>query len=107
MSAAVSKQTEGPWAADLLKFAAARNLEGYLEPLLQAIHRVFPAARRIKAKLEEDLAVEDHWQVIFDVQAGEISANDARAGQKAWHQELVKICPSQLLPNFGLFLELQ
>ena len=107
MSAAVSRQTKREWPADVLEFAAPRNLEPYLEPLLQALRRVFPTAKLIHAKLEEDLVVEGHWQVVFDVQIVGLSAVEARASQKAWHQEMVSICPSPFLPYFGLFLDVQ
>ena len=106
MSAVVSKVTGWEWPADVLEFAAQRKLGPYLEPLLEALQRSFPSARRIKVKLEEDLVVEDHWQVIFDVQIAGLSAIEARASQKAWHREMIRICPSPLLPNFGLFLEI-
>jgi hypothetical protein len=103
----VSNGTTGVWPADVLTFAAEHHGEHCLQPLWEATQRIFPTAHFIKVSVEEDPELHDNTQIVFHVQVAGLSPDEARAANKQWNQEMVRLYPPLRKFLFCLFLDLR
>jgi hypothetical protein len=92
------------WPADVVEFAEHEKVRGYLDPLRQAIDRIYPTARSVKVYVSEDPEIRDDRHIVFDVHVPEVDLADFRAAKRRWHDELFRICPAPLAPVFRLLL---
>lgn len=104
MSAPVSTAVEWQWPADVVEFAARNKVQVYLDPLLEAIRRLFPTANVLKVYLGDDPEIHDLWNIVFEVQVSPADVPDYVKAKWAWHQEQFRICPAPLAPLFCLML---
>src|SRR5215831_15219743 len=82
----------GAFPADVLAFAAANQVEDCLQPLLEATHRIFPTARFVGVKIDDDQELRDQRHILFDVQVAGLSLEESRTTGRQWNQELFRIC---------------
>jgi hypothetical protein len=104
MATLVPTQTSWQWPADVRAFAARQQVEPYLEPLRQALDRLFPTARSVQVLLEADPEIRDDWHIVLDVRVRAADIPDYVAAKRRWHGELFAICPAPLVCIFRLSL---
>jgi len=104
MSAMVSPATDWHWPADVLAFAKQEHVEGYLEPLLAVLRRLYPTAQVMRAELDEDPEIRDERHITFEVRVPQRDIPDYIAATDLWYDELIRICPGPLLCIFRLML---
>jgi hypothetical protein len=105
MAAPATTAITWPWPADVLAFAAKHQVQPYLDPLLEVLRRLFPAAIRLQVYLEDDPEIRDDWHIIFDVQVRGWNVPQVREAQAEWHGELLHRCPGPLVCIFRLCLD--
>jgi hypothetical protein len=98
--------SNGAFPADVVAFAVANQVQHCLQPLLEAIHRIFPAARWVKVLIDDDPEIRDDRHILFEVKAPDLSLEEARNGRQAWIGELLRVCPAPLVCIFRLSLDL-
>jgi hypothetical protein len=96
--------TPTAWSAEVLAFAAQRQLAMYLDPLLQVSRRLFPTAESIEVTLESDPALVDHQRVVFDVRVPKPDVADFVQAVHRWSAEAFQLCPSPQAYTFCLIL---
>jgi hypothetical protein len=96
----------GAFPADVVAFAAAQQVEPCLQPLWAAIQRIFPTARWVKVRIDDDPEIRDERHILFEVKIPDLSLEGARRGRKAWIEELFRVCPAPLVCVFRLSLDL-
>jgi len=104
MSASITTPTTGPWPPDVLEFAVERQVANLLDPLRQALDRLFPAAQSIRVRLEEDPEIRDDRHIVFDVRISRADVPDFGKAKRRWHEELFRYCPAPLGCLFRLTL---
>lgn len=104
MSAPATTTTAWQWPPDVLEFAAKNEVSAYLDPLLQATHRVFPTACSVKVSLELDPELRDDWHIVFDIQAPRGDVPNHVDARHQWIRALHAICPAPLTCTFRLLL---
>lgn len=104
MSAPVSPATAWQWPVDVLTYAAAKGLETYLEPLREAVYRVFPTLQSLRVTVEHDQELRDVSWIVFEVEVPERDIPDFIQARHAWSAEKFRICPAPLVCEFSLFL---
>ncbi len=108
MSAVISMPTvwtAWQWPADVKQFAASHEAEQYLEPLREALARLFPTAVHASVEVYQDPELRDERWILFQVQIPNSDVPDYVKAKRAWHDECMRICPSVKLWLFGLVLE--
>jgi hypothetical protein len=96
MSAPSTVSTTWQWPTDVLNFAAHHQVDSYLDPLLAALHNVYPTATRVRVLLEDDPEIRDDWHITFEVSVPAADVPDYVAATRPWHRELSRICPAPL-----------
>jgi hypothetical protein len=96
--------TRWHWPADVKQFAASHTAEEYLEPLREALARLFPTAVRAGVQVYQDPELRDERHILFDVHVPKNDVPDYVKAKRAWHDELMRVCPSVQLWLFGLDL---
>jgi hypothetical protein len=104
MSTRTSTLSSGAWPADVLKFAAQRQVRDLLDPLHVALDRLFPTAQSVRVYLEEDPEIRDDCHVVFDVRVSRADVPDFGAAKRRWHEELFRVCPAPSVCLFRLTL---
>jgi hypothetical protein len=89
-----------------MAFAVASQVADYLNPLREAIHRIFPTARWVKVEIDEDPEIRDDRHILFEVKIPDVGLEGARQGRKAWMEDLFRVCPAPLVCVFRLSLDL-
>jgi len=92
------------WPADVLAFAAEQGVNSYLEPLGEALRRLFPMALSRSVSLTLDPEIRDLRTIVFEVRARDADIPDYVAAKRAWHDEVFRICPAPLVNHFCLLL---
>src|SRR4051794_10339246 len=82
------------WPDDVRAFAAEHQVNGYLEPLREALARLFPTAKSAKVILELDPELRDDRHVTFKVDVPDVDIPDYVAAKHAWHDEVFRIVPA-------------
>jgi hypothetical protein len=106
MAAPVKNAIEWQWPAEVLAFAAGKQMERYLDPLLQVTRRIFPSARRLKASVKQDPEIQDETHIVFEVELAGLTPAEAAAAEGEWTRELHRIYPSPGPHDFHLLLAL-
>lgn len=78
---------------ELIEYAKKHGLETVVQRLVEATQRVFPTALSIKVYLEQDVALEELWFVVFEVKATKADVPDYLVAKKRWGQEWLQIYP--------------
>ena len=104
MSILTSTPTAWQWPPDVLEFAARNKVDGYLEPLRDALRDLFPKARTFTVYLDDDPEIRDDWHITFEVNIATAEVPDFVAAKRRWHEALFRICPAPLVCIFRLFL---
>jgi hypothetical protein len=105
MSISAALPATGPWPPEVLEFATRCQVGALLEPLRQALDRLFPAAQGVRFRLEEDPEIRDDCHLVFDVRISRADVPDFGAAKRRWHEELFRVCPAPLAYIFRLTLE--
>ena len=93
------------WPDDVLKLAQAKNEDAYLDPLLEAVRRVFPESNGIKVHTEQD-PEDATWQnIVFQVGVNGLTARECADRSRQFSREWRHICPYPRNPMFVLHLE--
>src|SRR4051812_48392465 len=93
------------WAADVFELATHHGVNDFLQPMLDVTRRVFPTARRVSVRVEEDAEIPEDRRIVFVVEAA-LTATDIGEGQDEWYRELFRTCRSPQVWVFQLGLEL-
>lgn len=101
-----SNGANGAFPADVVAFATAQQVQHCLQPLWEVIHRIFPTARWVKVRIDDDPEIRDDRHILFHVQVAGLSLDEVRAARKLWHEELFRIC-SERACVFRIFLDLK
>ena len=104
MSTHIGTPSTGFWSPEVLEFAAQHQVRDLLDPLRLALDRLFPAARSIRLRLEEDPEIRDDCHLVFDVRVSRADVPDFGAAKRRWHEELFRLCPAPLVCLFRLTL---
>jgi hypothetical protein len=80
------------WPADVLEFARKEQIDQYLEPLDNALRRLFPTGQ-FRAVVEPDPELRDVTFLVFEVRVSAKDVPDFLAARRAWHDELHRIVP--------------
>jgi hypothetical protein len=94
-----------PCPADVAAFAADLRVDDCLGPLLGATRQLFPAARRLRLRLEDDPEVRGGRHILFEVQPDRLERAELRQRSRRWEQELLARCPPPRACLFCLRLE--
>lgn len=104
MSAPATTTTVWQWPAEVLEFAAESNVGAYLDPMLQATHRIFPTASIVKVTVETDPEIRDDRHIVFDVSVPRGDLPNYLDSQHRWIRALYDVCPAPLVCTFRLLL---
>jgi hypothetical protein len=97
----------GVFSPDVVAFAREHQGEHCLQPLLDATHRLFPAARSIKVSVEEDPELRDNTQIIYDVQVVGLPLDQVRVARDEWYREKIRLYPPLRKILFCLRLDIR
>jgi hypothetical protein len=92
------------WPAEVVQLAASRQATAYLDPLREALARLFPTARLVRTYAEADPEIRDDQHIVFDVRLSQEDLPNYVAAKRAWHDELFRVCPSSQASLFRLCL---
>src|SRR5262245_9560979 len=92
MSTLITPTTGWQWPADVVEIAKGYNVESYLDPLLVALRQAFPDARGLRVFAEPDVAILDHYFVVFEVRITSTADADFLAGWERWRELLRRVC---------------
>jgi hypothetical protein len=96
--------TAWQWPVEVKPFAASHDGEQYLEPLREALARLFPTAVRASVEVYQDPELRDERYILFRAWVPCKDIPDYPRAKRAWHDEMMRICPSVKLWLFGLCL---
>src|SRR5947209_2874688 len=82
------------WPDEVRAFAAEHQVDGYLEPLREALARLFPTAKSAKVILELDPELRDDRHVTFKVDVPADEVTDYVKANRRWGDELFRIVPA-------------
>ena len=103
MAAPATVRTE--WLPDLLAYAVHRQVEQYLQPMLDASQRIFPNARSIWVTLDPDPEIRDLSFITYNVRIPSMPGAEALSLQRLWTDELVRLRPYPVIDGFVLLIE--
>jgi hypothetical protein len=89
---------------DVVQFAAEHQVAGLLDPLCQALDRLFPIAQSACVRVEEDSEIRNDRHIVFEVRVLRADVSDFGAAKRRWHDELFRVCPGPLVCLFRLTL---
>jgi hypothetical protein len=104
MSTVTPAATAWQWPDDVVAFAARQQVQSYLDPLLEALRRLFPTAQSLHVQMTDDPEIRDDRHIVFEVRVPMADVPDYLAAKRAWHEELFRICPAPLVCTFCLLL---
>ena len=94
-----------PWPVEVLEFAAAKQIQPYLDPFLEATRRLFPTARALDIYVEQDVEIRDLRFLVFEVKVSVRDVPNFLEAHNRWGRELFRLCPAPLVFHFCLCLE--
>jgi hypothetical protein len=101
MPATTKKQA---WPADVLEFARASKVEGYLDPLLQATRVLFPTGV-IRVYLHHDPELSGVTFIVYHTRVPLQDVPDFKEANCNWSDSLLRIVPLHLGVVFAQLLE--
>jgi hypothetical protein len=104
MSAPITPATAWQWPADVLTYAAERGVQAYLEPLREAVYRIFPTVQGLRIFVEQDQELRDVRWIVFEVEVPKQDVPDFVQAVHAFGDEKRRICPGPLVCEFCLTL---
>ena len=104
MSAPVIPTTQWQWSAEVLTYAAERGLQAYLEPLREAVYRVFPTVQSLRIFVEYDQELRDVSWIVYEVEVPERDIPDFVQAVRTYGEEKFRICSAPLVCEFCLTL---
>jgi len=102
MAASAQALTSFEWPAEVLAFAAQRELQEYLQPMLDATRHIFPTALSIQVTLDPDPEIRDLAFIVFNVDVPRLSPTEYLAAQHQWNEQLVRLRPYPVIDGFIL-----
>ena len=102
MSAPVTQATGWQWPAEVLTYAAERGVQAYLDPLREALYRVFPTLQSLRVFVEQDQELRDVRCIVFEVAVPEQDIPDFVQAMHVWSREKFRVCPAPLVCEFCL-----
>lgn len=88
---APTRTTERAWQADVLSFADARGLTGYLDPVLGTTRRLFPG-RNVEVAMQADREIPDDRYIAVWVDGAGMTADQLLATERQWATEVRQLC---------------
>jgi hypothetical protein len=104
MSAPVTTPAVWQWPAEVLTFAAERQLQPYLDPLLDVTRRVFPTLRHLEVTVEDDPEIRDERYIVFWVKVPQTDIPNFVEAVHRWDDEVRPLCPSPFRYFFSMLL---
>jgi hypothetical protein len=104
MSAVIPPVTSWTWPPEVLDFARRQQVAAYLDPLLDAIRRLFPTAQSVRVFVEGDPDIRDDYHIVFEVAVPHHDIPDYVQARRRWTEELFRICPRPLVCTFRFIL---
>src|SRR5260370_9410403 len=95
----------GAVPSEVLAFAAEQGVAAYLPTMLATTERLFPNARQLAVRLDEDPEIANDRHIVFAV-AAPLNVSEARAAQRRWNDALFTYCPAPLVCVFRLSMDL-
>lgn len=90
------------WPDEAAAFAKEQHVVEHLPKVWDMTRRVFPAARQLNIRVDEDPEIADDKHIVFAVQVAGLSVDDAVAAQQRWCREIFECCPSTVVCIFRL-----
>jgi hypothetical protein len=104
MSAPPLTATTWTWPADVVAFADRQQVRPYLDPLRQALDRVFPTAQSVTVYVDKDPEIRDDRHITFDVVVPQEDIPDYVAANRRWYDEFLRLCPTTFAAVFRVIL---
>jgi hypothetical protein len=104
MSAVMPAPATWTWLPEVLEFAAEQHASAYLQPLREALGRLFPSAQKIAVSVQADPDIAGERCIVFDLCVPQADVSDYVAAKRRWHRELFAVCPAPLACLFCLGL---
>jgi hypothetical protein len=89
---------------DVYEYARKHGIEAPLRRLLEATPRIYPNALSIKVFMEQDVAIEDLWVIVFEVRVPAGDVTDFVAAQRPWGEAWMEAYPCPRKHSFVLSL---
>lgn len=93
--------------ASVRTFAAERGVTDFLQPVLDMTCRVFPDARRVTIRLEDDPELAGDRHIVVGVEVGGLDVARSVERHWQWSRELFQVCPAQHACLFGLHVDME
>ena len=90
-SITLSRPTIPPEVQD---FAVEQEVDRYLDALIDLAQEAFPSSA-LCVSLGHDAEDETHPYIALDIEAGDRTAEEFLAGQRAWSAGVGRVCPSR------------
>src|SRR5712692_6977827 len=90
---------------EVLAFAAEQGVAAYLPAMFETTERLFPNARRLAIRLDEDPEIANDRHIVFEVGV-RLGVLEALAAQRRWNDALFTCCPAPLVCVFRLSMDL-
>ena len=94
----------GQWPPQILEFAAQRQGQMYLDPLVAAARRLFPTALSIELSLAVDPEIASDRHLVLDVRVPLTDVPDFVTAVHQWTEEKYRLCPPVVADAFRLVL---
>ncbi|HMC66189.1 MAG TPA: hypothetical protein VKI65_14730 [Gemmataceae bacterium] len=90
---------------EVLILAEEQGVAEYLPTMLETTQRLFPKARRVAVRVDEDPEIADDRHIVFEVDVP-LGVPEALAAQRRWNDALFACCPAPLVCVFRLSMNL-
>lgn len=88
------------WSPEILALANKLQVEPYLDPMMEAVQRLFPTAREIRVYHDRDPELVGDEHITFEVDVPIADVPDYGQASRAWGREVFRICPAPLVCAF-------
>jgi hypothetical protein len=78
---------------EVVEYCRKHGIEPTLQQLVAVTPELFPTAQSIKVFMEQDVALEDLWFLVFEVKVPKADVPDFLAADKRWGDEWLKAEP--------------
>lgn len=90
------------WPDEVVALAKEQHVVQYLPNVWDMTRRVFPAARQLNIRVDEDPEIANDKHIVFAVRVAGLSVDDAVKAQQRWCREIFECCPSTVVCTFRL-----
>jgi hypothetical protein len=87
--------------SEVMEFAARKGVTRYLSAAINLARQAFPSSP-LSVSLGQDTEDETHRYIALDIEAGDRTAEELLAGQRAWSGGIGGVCPPHLAVYFVL-----